>query len=355
MPEATLLERLYDKATNYLVPLYTTFELTFRCNLTCSHCYVVEQETQEINTRTACDILDQLKEAGCIYLVFTGGEILLRKDFFEIAEYAKSIGFALILFTNGTLIEGRVADRIQKLRPLSVEISLYGFEKTHDLLTQCHGAFARTLSAIQLLKERRVRVFAKAPVLKENFAEIWKLKKFVLDDLGVKWRGIGGGLLLCPKDDGGAEPLEHRLTDKELEVYLQGLGEEYRFLGKTLGPRLPGSPDNPLCSAGFASCDISPYGELNPCNLMRLSGKNSLKDSSFREVWLNHPEMRQLRETRLRDRTDCMNCELSPYCSTCPGVAQSECGKATAKLPEACRQAKATKDLIDAAGACHQH
>src|SRR5258707_49910 len=78
--------------------------------------------------------LDQMAELGILYLTMSGGEIFLRKDFWEIAYHAKKNNFALQLFTNGTLIDEAKADRLADLRPYRVEMSLLSpVETMHDL------------------------------------------------------------------------------------------------------------------------------------------------------------------------------------------------------------------------------
>ena len=77
------------------VPVTVLWELTHKCNLDCIMCYNVPLGQPELTTEECLDVLDQLASAGTLYLTFTGGEILSRKDFFEIARYARAIGFAL--------------------------------------------------------------------------------------------------------------------------------------------------------------------------------------------------------------------------------------------------------------------
>ena len=184
-------------ATNF-VPLTCLFELTFNCNLSCKHCYVVRRKTEELSTMEVFNILEQLKNAGCLNLVFSGGEIFTRKDFFEIAAYARKLNFAINLYTNGTLIDDKVADKIRKLNILRVEISLYGLRDTHDKITQNKGSFDRAVKGIRLLMERKIKVVVKALLVAQNISKIWKLQEFVMEDLRAIWRNLGGGLFISP-------------------------------------------------------------------------------------------------------------------------------------------------------------
>jgi len=96
---------LEERALDRCVPLRAIVELTYRCNLRCVHCYTVGRAGErELGTEEVRGILDQLAGEGCLYLTFTGGEILLREDFFALAAYARRKRFALRLFTNGSFL-----------------------------------------------------------------------------------------------------------------------------------------------------------------------------------------------------------------------------------------------------------
>src|SRR5258708_6947750 len=144
-------------------PLQGTIELTNRCPLNCSHCYNnlpmndFEARNRELSTREYLDILDQLADAGCLWICFSGGEIFARRDFFEIYGHAKQRGFIITLFTNGILIDERVADRLVEMRPFSIEITLYGRTKeTYEALTRIPGSWEKCIRGIRLLLGRNL-------------------------------------------------------------------------------------------------------------------------------------------------------------------------------------------------------
>ena len=96
------------------------WELTYRCNETCTHCYLdVFQPNAtvagELATAQIKSTLDQLAAMGVLNITFSGGEILVHRDFFEIAAYARRKRFAIRLMSNGLLIHERMADRIVAL------------------------------------------------------------------------------------------------------------------------------------------------------------------------------------------------------------------------------------------------
>src|SRR5512136_1913542 len=98
------------------IPISGAIEVTRRCPLSCVHCYnnipIREQEarSKELTYEEHCRILDGITEAGCLWVLFTGGEIFVRKDFLNIYAYAKQKGLLITLFTNGVLITPEIAD-----------------------------------------------------------------------------------------------------------------------------------------------------------------------------------------------------------------------------------------------------
>ena len=182
---------LSQKAAASRIPLSGTVEVTHRCPLRCAHCYNnlpmsdVGACSSEMSYADHCRILDQICEAGCLYLLYTGGEIFARKDFLDIYAYAKRKGLLITLFTNGTLINEEVADYLAEWRPFSIEITLYGrSEETYEKLTGIPGSHGRCLRGIRLLKERGLPLKLKTVAVSLNKHEVWEMKRFA-HDLGL--------------------------------------------------------------------------------------------------------------------------------------------------------------------------
>lgn len=86
---SNLLEEVTDKAERLNIPLSVQLDLTYRCNERCVHCYLDHQDYGEMTTAEIKHLLEEMAEAGVFILTLSGGEIMLRKDFFEILEYAR--------------------------------------------------------------------------------------------------------------------------------------------------------------------------------------------------------------------------------------------------------------------------
>lgn len=137
------------------------WNLIRRCNLTCTHCYALSADHDyegELSTTEVFGVMDDLKAYRVPVLILSGGEPLLRPDWYEIATRAKAMRFYVGLSTNGTLIDERTADRIAAVGFDYVGISLDGLRATHDKFRRLTGAFDRSLAAVRLLHARGIKV-----------------------------------------------------------------------------------------------------------------------------------------------------------------------------------------------------
>ncbi len=105
IPYHKFSKRIHDKTVSERIPIGGGLEPTLRCNLKCVHCYAAyDHKKKEMTYKEICYILDEITEAGCLWLLITGGEPLLRDDFLNIYSYVKKKGLLITLFTNGNLI-----------------------------------------------------------------------------------------------------------------------------------------------------------------------------------------------------------------------------------------------------------
>ena len=147
-----LLEEMTDKALKLNIPLSVQVDLTYRCNERCVHCYLDHDDHGEMSTAEIKHLLDQMAEAGVFILTLSGGEIFLRKDFFEILEYARhQLMFCVKLKTNAIMIREPEAARIRDLGVESIQISIYSHRpEVHDAITLVPGSLKRSLDASPL-------------------------------------------------------------------------------------------------------------------------------------------------------------------------------------------------------------
>src|SRR6266576_5669382 len=155
----SLMSEVGQKAFNLGVPIAVHIDVTYRCNERCVHCYLDHDDHGEMTTAEIKDLLDQMAEAGVFYLTISGGEILMRRDFFQILEHARLRTFCIKLKTNGILIRKQEADRIKNLGVETVQISIYShISEVHDAITQLPGSLKQSLEAIRRLRAHGIHV-----------------------------------------------------------------------------------------------------------------------------------------------------------------------------------------------------
>jgi radical SAM protein with 4Fe4S-binding SPASM domain len=313
------------------------FELTHRCNLDCAHCCVdIHHPPPEMTTAEACAVIDQLAGAGTLFLVLTGGEVLLRKDALEVAAHARRRGLAIRLFTNATRIDRKMAQAIAGVRPLTVEVSVYGVHAAaHDGVTRRRRALRRTLRGVVHLRRAGVPVRLKAPLLGPTTAE--------LDGLSRIAARLGAGLafdpLVRPRNDGERGPLALRAPTAALAAALDH--PAVRLLPAELPP--PPSEDEAPCAIGRRAVRIAPNGDVYPCASYPLPVGNVLQ-TPFSAIWAGGPLLDRLRAVRRRDLVGaCAGCGQAGYCHRCMATALLEGGDELGPSPESCRLADASE------------
>ena len=167
----TFSQSLHERVGSSRVPFSGTIEVTRRCPLECAHCYnnlpMGDREAQlaELTLDEHCRLLDEMAEAGCLWLLFTGGEIFARRDFLDIYTYAKKKGFLITLFTNGDA-DHRAHRRLPgaEWRPFAIEITLYGATQGDLRAADRHsGLVRRCMRGIALLLERGLPLASSRP------------------------------------------------------------------------------------------------------------------------------------------------------------------------------------------------
>ena len=328
-------QKVMEKTIRARIPFFAMWELTYRCNLLCVHCYRVEDKRRkELSTAQGIALLRQLADEGTLNLTFTGGEPLLRKDFFELAENARNLNFALRIFTNGTLITRQTARRIWSLSPDSVHISLYAVEEPlFEQITRVKGSYAKVMQAIDHLRERGVRVVLKTPLMNLNFSQFHRLKKIARE----KTCEIVFDTKITPKNDGSPTPMCYQIEEDALEALFRKVGDA-KPVQKVPSDWAP-------CNAGFNLTTISPYGQVFPCVQLRLEAGN-VKHKSFRNIWRNSSVMTKVRNAKISDSLGCFSCKYGSWCVRCPGMAYVETGSMYAPSPIACKEARIRKRII---------
>jgi radical SAM protein with 4Fe4S-binding SPASM domain len=306
-------------------PLAVSFELTDRCNLGCVHCYINQAandrsfKASELDLPRITGILDQLAAAGVLFVLFTGGEVLLRPDFLNIYREARQRGFLVSIFTNATLVTPRIAAALGEIRPYSIEVTLYGATAgTYEHITQSPGSYQRCRTGIDLLLAQGLPVSLKTILLQANRGELPQMQALAAE-LGVAFRYDG---VLWPRLDGSQQPFEFQVSPQDiltLEKDDQQRQGEFMRLAGMAGGDLIRSEYVYTCGAGLHSCHIDSQGRVSICVMARQTAYDLLQDD-FADAWERLGELRK--QTR-KLSTACRTCKVGALCTQCPGWSQA--------------------------------
>jgi radical SAM protein with 4Fe4S-binding SPASM domain len=319
---SALMQEMTSKALRLGIPLSVQLDLTYRCNERCVHCYLDHDDHGEMTTPEIRSLLDQLAEAGVFFLTLSGGEILLRKDFFDILEHARALLFCVKLKTNAILIRERQADRIRSLGVDSIQISIYSHRpEIHDAITKVPGSLKRSVDAIRFLKAQGLKVIIANVLMLQNI-EDYPGVKALASDLGVEFTIDP---TITPRMDGDRSILSLNINQGSLQKVfrdeaLVGDAEEFCAPPKQADEDdLDGLP----CSAGHSACYVSPYGDVYPCVQFPLPSGN-IRRTPFLDIWRHSDQLNEVRSIRTRDLPSCSQCVHVVDCTRCPGLAYME-------------------------------
>jgi radical SAM protein with 4Fe4S-binding SPASM domain len=341
-------ERLHRRVGNQRIPISGSLEVTMRCNLRCQHCYIpgerrASRSERELSLAEIERILDEVTDAGCLWLLLTGGEPLLRRDFLDIYAYALRKGLILTLFSNGTLVNRRIADYLAEWRPFNIEISLYGAtQETYERVTGITGSYARCRRGIDLLLERKLPLSLKTVVMTLNQHELEQMKALA-DSLGVQFRFDP---IINPALDGSARPSFLRLTAEEVvEIEKADPDRARRWPEHFRQNQVMPISDRRmyLCGAGKQAFHIDAAGRLCPCLTARRPSYD-LRSGSFQEGWDQF--LPQVTTRQYSANFPCLGCELRFLCAQCPAVAELEHGESEKQVEFLCQVAKLRRDAF---------
>lgn len=282
-------------------PICLTWELTYACNLQCVHCLSSSgrRDPRELTTDQVFGVVDELAEMQVFYVNIGGGEPMVRRDFFDILEYAASRDIGVKFSTNGTFIDAAAARRLAAMDYLDVQVSLDGADAATNDPVRGEGSWDAAMSAISHLHAAGFRGFKISVVVTRDNAGQLDAFKAIADDHDAQLRVTR----LRPSGRGADTWHELHPTQsqqRELYAWLLAHGEDVLtgdsfFHLNALGESLPGLN---LCGAGRVVCLIDPIGDVYACPFVIheqfLAG--NVLDGGFGAVWRGSELFRSLRE-----------------------------------------------------------
>lgn len=317
---------------------------TRTCNLNCVHCYMdsdAQKYEGELSTAEAKQFIDDLADFRVPVLLFSGGEPLIRPDFFELAEYAASRGIRPTLSTNGTLISLETARRIKEIGVGYVGVSLDGLQEINDKFRGKKGAFQAAMQGIQNCVAVGQRVGLRFTINRHNYLELDRIFDFIEEEkidrvcfYHLVYSGRGQKMIqedITPEESRQAmdiiirrtKDFQRRGLEKEIltvdnhcdGVYLYLLtlkenptkAEEIRkLIGLNGGNR-----------SGIAFGEVDPCGYVHPDQFTQHISFGNVRERKFGDIWtdMSHPILSGLKDRKPLLKGRCSQCRYLNFCN----------------------------------------
>lgn len=298
---------------------YLSLELTYRCVEKCVHCYIDDAPSSCVKDELTMDeikrILKQAHKMGCVKILLTGGEVLLRKDFLDIAEYAVGLGFIVDVYTTGVGLTDETFDRMVAMKLNSVSFSLYsGAAAEHDAITRLPGSFEKTLKAMMMFNCAGVTTFIKCVAIRQNFDALESVYK-----LGQR---LKIRVSISPQIASGHEQkhaCDYRLSAEQYRKFFALESRYSHIKQEDYSSKVPKMLENPPCSAGLNCLSVDPFGGVHPC-IAFAETVGSLRKDTLENLWDKVGRLKYLQNFKLGNITpNCRTCEVVEFCHVCLG------------------------------------
>ncbi len=369
--ESDDIARYLSRAAVTRTPISVSFELTHRCNFRCVHCYLGDQEAirqhrhQELDTETMMRLLDEMVEAGTLFLTLTGGDPMLRSDFLTVYEYAVRIGLLVSVYCNGTLLSDSIVRSFIRYPPRVVDVTLYGANaKTFESITQKLGSFSSCLDGINNLLSESVRLRLKTMVMtlnRDELSAMWKMA----ERLGVPFRHDCSIIPVLPNEDNaggtniGGEGVESsmqgtlrfRLTPEQAAEADFTVDTVKKSLQKLVRARADVEVSRDklyYCGAGRSSYHVTPYGRMQPCIISPHFSYDLLAGRTIADIWSEMSN--DFPEQKAKEAFSCTSCRSRSFCTGCPSNFILETGLLDSPACFYCKYTECRKEkalLID--------
>ena len=344
---------LHNKGRKLGLPIAGNFELTARCNFNCPMCYVhmtdeqVKASGKELTARQWLDIAEAAKDRGMVFALLTGGEPLVRKDFFEIYDGMRKMGILISINSNGSMLKGPILERFLEAPPLRFNISLYG--GSNDTYRNMCGlpVYDQVKENIRKLRQAGVDVslnLSITPYNKDDLQRIYedaveldvnvKASSYMYPSVRVNGEQYGcGNRLSCDESAKYAVAWDLlRFPEDVFEIRAQKMAQ-FQPIESDGCPVETG--EGVRCRAGSTSFWMTWDGRMLPCGMMTAPVAKPL-EMGFDAAW----EYIRTETRKIRTPAKCASCDYSEICGACAAVYFTETGRFD-QVPEyVCRRAE---------------
>lgn len=336
--EPNIATYLHRKGRKLGIPIAGNFELTARCNFNCPMCYVhmTEEEVRAAGRELTADewisIAKEARDQGMIFALLTGGEPLVRKDFFEIHHAMKELGLFISINSNGSMLHGRILEEFLKDPPFRFNISLYG--GSNDTYRNMCGlpVYDRVKENIRALREAGVEVSLNLSITPYNRSDIERIYRDAVElDVNVKASSYmyppiringeqyGSGNRLSAKDAAkiGLDWDRLRFPADEFRQRCENM----RNLAQIERDCVLEANEGVGCRAGSTAFWMTWDGKMLPCGMMPGPVAYPL-ETGFQAAW----EFIKSETAKIRLPAQCTSCAQRPVCAICAAVSVTETG-----------------------------
>lgn len=264
------------------VPWAILLDPTSACNLNCTGCWAGKYgKSDSLDIDTIDRVISEAKEMGIYFIVLSGGEPTVYPDLFEIFERHQDVAF--MMYTNGTLIDDDMADKMVEVGNVSPAISLEGFRESTDE-RRGEGVFDKIMAAMDRLRERGIPFGVSVTVTRDNVDELFGTDDFM--DLMIEKGALYGwsfhyipigenpnpDMMITPEQ---REELAYRIPEirDNKPIFFMDFWND-------------GTHVNGCIAGGRKYFHINAKGEVEPCAFVHFAVDN-IKDKSLREVLQN--------------------------------------------------------------------
>lgn len=350
MSDLSIKKYVFRKGAACHKPVSGTFELTPRCNLNCEMCYIHMSPTEEnkvgkeLTTEGWIRLGQEAVDAGMIFLLLTGGEPLLRKDFCKIYAELARMGLVISVNTNATLVSEEIVHCLSTHLPEKVNVTLYGASsRTYQMVCGDAGGYEKAVHGIRMLKAAGIPVSINTTFTKNNARDMEDIVSFAKKEhIPIRMasylfppvrcnREVNENCFLSPETYGqmaahfDAITMNPEQKERRLSV-LQSIAE------KKCPSSEGGESRASSCMAGRGAFWITWDGHLLPCGMLPNLGKK-LHPDNFIHIW---NEMKNLMDQMMLPKK-CSECNMKSICPMCVAVSQSVHNDTTIVPEEMCR------------------
>lgn len=331
---------LHTKGRKLGLPIAGNFELTARCNFNCPMCYVHQSAEQvaarggELTTGQWLDIASAAQKKGMIFVLLTGGEPLMRKDFFEIYDGMKKLGLMISINSNGSMLQGEILERFLNDPPFRFNISLYG--GSNETYAGMCGlpVYDRVKENIRIMRKAGVVVslnLSITPYNRNDLEQIYRdaveldvnvrASSYMYPPVRINDEKYGSGNRLSASEAARCSVAwdELRFSEEEFAMRAQSMQhmvEEFR----------EGCPveagEGIRCRAGSTSFWVTWQGKMMPCGMMTTPVVYPL-EVGFDEAW----EQLRVMTREIKTPAQCGSCAYKDVCGVCAAVCYTETGR----------------------------